>query len=270
MVESALPVITVTGITGYIGSHVGKLLLESGKYKVRGTVRSKNNEAKIAPIRESFGELFDQLELVEADLLNEASLLEAISGSTYVMHVASPFVIEKPKHEDELIKPAVEGTLAVMKAAHQGKVKRVIVTSSIAAIIGVSPENAPDDYTYTEDHWTDVNSQIGKDAYMKSKTLAEKAAWDFLKDLPEEERFEMATINPSFVVGPSLCGPGYTSMKIVADTVTGKHPGMIKVMMNFVDVRDVAVAHIKALETPDAAGKRFITSAKDMWLPEYG
>ena len=186
------------------------------------------------------------------------------------MHVASPFFIERPKHEDELIKPAVEGTLAVMKAAHQGKIKRVIVTSSIAAITGVSPENIPDDYTYTEEHWTDVNSEIGKGPYIKSKTLAEKAAWDFLKNLPEEERFEMATINPSFVVGPSLCGPGYTSMKVVADTVMAKHPGMIKIMMNFVDVREVAQAHIKALETPDAAGKRFITSAKDMWMPDYG
>ena len=117
MVESALPIVTVTGVTGYIGSHCAKILLESGKYKVRGTVRSKTNEGKIAPIREALGANFNQLELVEADLLNEASLIEALSGSTYVLHVASPFVLEQPKDENELIKPAVEGTLAVMKAA---------------------------------------------------------------------------------------------------------------------------------------------------------
>ena len=136
MVESSLPIVTVTGATGYIGSHCCKLLLESGKYKVRGTVRSKTNESKIAPIREGIGELFDQLELVEADLLDEESLIKAVEGSTYVLHVASPFVLEEPKDENVLIKPAVEGTLAVMKAAKASKTKRVVVTSSIAAIVG--------------------------------------------------------------------------------------------------------------------------------------
>ena len=116
MVEEAKPIVTVTGITGYIGSWVGLLLLKSGKYRVRGTVRSTNNAAKIDPLRKAFGDLFDNLELVQADLLEADSMTRAIEGSTYVMHVASPFVIAEPKDENELIKPAQEGTLNVLRA----------------------------------------------------------------------------------------------------------------------------------------------------------
>ena len=270
MVESSLPIVTVTGATGYIGSYCCKLLLESGKYRVRGTVRSKTNEAKIAPIREGIGELFEMLELVEADLLDEASLIKAAEGSTYILHVASPFVVEEPKDENVLIKPAVDGTLAIMKAAQAAKVKRVVVTSSVAAIYGVAPVDVPDDDTYSEEHWTDITSEVGKAAYYKSKTLAEKAAWDFLKALPEEEKFELTTINPVFVVGPSVCGPGYSSMKVISDVVTGKLPGMPYITFSFVDVRDVAEAHVKALEAPEAAGRRIITSAESMWMSDMG
>ena len=114
---------------------------------------------------------------------------------------------------------------------------------------------------FTEEHWTDVTSEIGKGAYVKSKTLAERAAWDFVKALPEEEKFELTTIHPVMVVGPSLCGPGFPTMKVVSDLITGKMPGMPKIMIGLVDVREVAMAHIKALETPDAAGKRILTRA---------
>ncbi len=119
MVEqnSSLPLVTVTGISGYIGSHVGLQLLQSGQYRVRGTVRSTSNEAKIAPLRKAFGEeLFGKLELVEADLLDPDSFTRALEGSTYVCHVASPFIIETPRDEMDLIRPAVEGTKAVLRA----------------------------------------------------------------------------------------------------------------------------------------------------------
>jgi len=112
---------------------VCKTFLESGRFKVKGTVRSTTNEAKIAPLRQAFGDHFNQLELVEADLLDEKSLFRAIEGAQYVVHTASPFPITKPKHEDDLIKPAVNGTMAVMRAAKEYKVKRVVITSSIAA-----------------------------------------------------------------------------------------------------------------------------------------
>ena len=115
MVESTKPTVLITGVTGYLGSQVCLAFLKSGNYTVRGTVRDKNNEKKLAPIRKSFGDHFDQLELVEADLLNEESLINAIAGATYVVHTASPFFTEIPKDENELIKPAVNGTLAVMK-----------------------------------------------------------------------------------------------------------------------------------------------------------
>ena len=128
----------------------------------------------------------------------------------------------------------------------------------------------PDGNILTEEHWTDVTTEIGKGPYIKSKTLAEKAAWDFLKALPDDEKFELVTINPCLVVGPSLCGPGYGSQKIVSDMVTGKMPGMGRLMVSLVDVRDVAEAHVRALETPEAAGKRIIISAKDMWFEEFG
>jgi nucleoside-diphosphate-sugar epimerase len=171
--ESTKQIVTITGISGYVGSQVCLAFLKNGSFKVRGTVRSTTNEEKIAPLRTAFGEYFDQLELAEADLLNEESLYKAIEGSTYVVHTASPFIITKPTHEDVLIKPAVEGTMAVMRAAQKNKVKRVVITSSIVAIYVSADKNKTD---FTIDDWTDL-SIAG--AYEKSKTMAERAAWDF-------------------------------------------------------------------------------------------
>ena len=128
------PIVTITGISGYVGAQTCLYFLKNGSFKVRGTVRSTKNPSKIDPLRKAFGEYFDQLELVEADLCDENSMIKAMEGSTYIVHTASPFPIEKPSDENVLIKPAVEGTLAVMKAARLNKVKRVVVTSSIVAI----------------------------------------------------------------------------------------------------------------------------------------
>ena len=128
------PIVTITGISGYIGAQTCLCFLKNGNFKVRGTVRSVNNPDKIEPLKKAFGEYFNQLELVEADLCNENSMIKAIEGSTYIVHTASPFPIESPHNEDVLIKPAVEGTLAVMKAAKLNKVKRVVITSSVVAI----------------------------------------------------------------------------------------------------------------------------------------
>lgn len=147
--------------------------MKNGSFKVRGTVRSTTNEAKIAPLKLAFGEYFDQLELVEADMLKEETLFKAIEGSTYVVHTASPFPLADPKNEDDLIKPAVEGTMAVMRAAHKNKVKRVVITSSVAAIY-ISADKNKKDFTVAD--WTDLTLAT---PYEKSKTMAEKAAWDF-------------------------------------------------------------------------------------------
>ena len=141
MVESSKKKVVITGITGFLGSHVCDYFLKDGSFDVRGTVRDKNNENKLAPLRKAFGENFNKLELVEADLLKPETIDEAIKGCDYVIHTASPFPIEEPKDENVLIRPAVEGTLAAVKAAHKYKVKRIIITSSVAAIMGQKEEN---------------------------------------------------------------------------------------------------------------------------------
>jgi len=140
MVEkSSKPVVLITGVSGYLGSHVANVFLRDGSYEVRGTVRDASNQKKIDPLRKAFGNLFKDLTLVEADLLNEKSIINAIAGATYVVHTASPFPLNNPKDEMELIRPAVAGTTAVMKGCQLHKVRRVVITSSIAAIMELAP-----------------------------------------------------------------------------------------------------------------------------------
>merc|ERR1719464_687511 len=146
------PLVTITGVSGYLGSQTALVFLKDGNYRVRGTVRSTSNATKIEPLKAGFGEWFDKIELVEADLLDEASIIKACEGATYVIHTASPFLPALP--EEELVKPAVEGTMAVMKACTQHKVKRVVVTSSVASIAGVAKKDAPaDGEMFNESHW---------------------------------------------------------------------------------------------------------------------
>jgi nucleoside-diphosphate-sugar epimerase len=147
MVESTKPKVLITGITGFLGSYVCDYFLKDGAYNVRGTVRDKNNEKKVAPIRKAFGENFSKLELVEADLLKPETLDAAIAGQDFVVHTASPFVLEAPKDENDLIRPAVDGTLAVVRAAHKHKVKRVVITSSVVSIMVQKEENIKTSYT---------------------------------------------------------------------------------------------------------------------------
>ena len=154
------------------------MFLKDGNYRVRGTVRSTKNEAKIAPLKAGFGEYFDKLELAEADLMDEASIIKACEGATYVVHTASPFYFGCP--EEELVKPAVDGTLAVMKACTQHGVKRVVITSSVAAISATAKEDKPPKGSkWTEEYWSNPDREGGLGGYVKSKTLAEKAAWDY-------------------------------------------------------------------------------------------
>jgi len=249
--------VTITGITGFLGAHVCSLFLKDGSYKVRGTVRDPNNEKKIGPVKAAFGaDLFGQLELAKADLLNAESIREAIRGSQYVVHTASPFPAKNPKDENELIKPAVEGTMAVMRAAKEFGVKRVVITSSIAAIYPQKPENSKE--AYTEKDWADLTVAS---AYEKSKAMAEKAAWDFVAALPENERFEVVTINPSMIMGPALIMGDFTSGIMAKKIMDAAFPGMPKIYMSVVDVRNVAEAHVRALKMPEAAGERFILTS---------
>jgi len=232
---------------------VCRIFLQDGSFQVRGTVRDKNNEKKVAPLRSAFGNLFEQLELFEADLLKPETLEAAIEGCDYVVHTASPFPDTVPKDENVVIKPAVEGTLAVMRAAHKHKVKRVVITSSVAAILMHTHAGKKD--SYNEADWSELEAC---QPYEKSKTLAEKAAWDFLEALPSDEKFELVTINPSLILGPSLVSSDFTSGVILQKIMGGKFPGMPRIMYPVVDVRDCAKAHLQAIKVEEAKNKRFI------------
>lgn len=188
--------ILVTGASGYIATHIISQLSAKG-YRVRGTVRSLKDEKKLAPLRNLSRNCRYPIELVEADLLNEASWLKAVNGCTYVLHTASPFPSEVPENEDVVIKPALNGTLFVLRACAQegSMVKRVVLTSSIAAVAG---DNYTQGYTYSEADWP----QGVTDPYIKSKTMAERAAWEFVKERESKGLwcFELAVVNPGFVM----------------------------------------------------------------------
>ena len=265
--SSSPPQVLVTGASGYVATHLVQQLLVGGKVKVRGTVRSLKNESKCAPLMKLVPDAKYPLELVEADLLNEESWIEAVKGCDYVYHTASPLPLEDPRDENELIKPAVEGTLNVLKACvAAGTVKRVVVTSSVVAISAgfIVPREIP----YNEDDWADESICP---AYEKSKLYAEKAAWDFVDKLDEDKKFELTTINPTFIIGPPLTlatSDGF-SLGSVKKVFTKEVPVLVHVSMAMVDVRDVAAAHIAAMETPQAAGQRYcVDSGRNLWWKE--
>lgn len=261
--------ILVTGVSGYIASHVAKLLLEDG-YRVRGTVRDLSDEGKVAPLKALVPDAKHPIELVEADLTKDDGWDKAMEGCAFVLHMASPFpdLTTANVPEDALVKPAKEGTLRVLEAARAaGTVQRVVLTSSFAAVHGeaaVDPEK-----NYNEDDWTDVESP-DLDSYTKSKVLAEKAAWDFIKELPDERKMELAVINPGFVLGPPLMEShkGSTSVNYMTQIVNRTYPAVPKLMFPVCDVRDVARAHVQALTLPEAAGKRHIITTDSFWMKD--
>jgi len=224
MVDSAAekPLVTITGVTGFIGSLTAKYFLEDGAYRIRGTVRDKNNAIKIEPLKKTLGDaLFGQIELVEADLLNSDSISAAITGSTHVVHTASPFVLANPEDPQTLIRPAVEGTKAVLNACKANRIKRLVITSSIAAIRSVLPANWPESNTFDESFFSDpAEDNPNCSTYNRSKTLAEQAAWEFQRAMPEEERFELVSINPALVMGPAFQTNEFASGDVVKEIMT--------------------------------------------------
>ena len=252
--DSVGPVL-VTGASGFIAMHLTLQLLEAG-YRVRGTLRSPSRGQAIrATLEAKLGsELGDRLELVKADLTSDAGWPEAVRGCRYVLHVASPLPRKPPKHEDELIAPARDGALRVLRAAADAGVERLVMTSSVAAILYGYDRTG--DRVFSEADWSNLDGPIG--AYEKSKTIAEKAAWDFLAGLPEEGRPELVTINPGLVLGPILEADYGTSGEVVRKLMKRELPGIPDVGWAVVDVRDVAAAHIAAMTAQDAAGERFV------------
>ena len=270
--------VLVTGVTGFVGSHVAQQLLIHG-YQVRGTVRSTADEAKMdklrgqiisAQLNQEYSNL-PELEFFEADLLNEEVWPQAVSGCHFVCHVASPFPLQVPNDADVLIKPAVEGTLCVLRAASKdGQVKRVVLTSSLAAIHDVAAVDLRQEpeKVYNEDSWVD-ESKV--EAYSKSKILAERAAHKFIEELAQEEgkkKLELVVINPSYVLGPMLTDSVSSSLLAIKRMLDKSAPLVPKFHVAICDVRDVALAHVKALESPEHVNKRYLIFSECKWLKE--
>ncbi len=254
--------VLVTGGSGFIGAHCILQLLNAG-YRVRTTVRSLKREPEVRSMLQHGGiadpDLLspERLSFIAADLESDVGWPEAVAGCQYVLHVASPFPAAVPKHEDELIIPAREGALRVLRASRDAGVKRVVLTSSFAAIgYGQPPQQAP----FDETNWTNPD---GEDitAYAKSKTLAERAAWDFIAR--EGGSLELSVVNPVGVFGPVL-GPDFsTSILIVQRMMDGAIPGVPNLYFGAVDVRDTADLHLRAMTDPAARGERFLAVAGD-------
>ncbi len=246
--------VLVTGGSGFVGSHVILQLLAAG-HLVRTTVRSLAREAEVRAALERAGADTHRLGFAAADLENDKGWAEAAADCDYVQHVASPFPLSQPKDEQELIRPAVDGTLRVLRAARDAGVKRVVLTSSFAAIGYGHGERAA---AYTEADWTDVSGPAVQ-PYMKSKTLAERAAWDFIET--EGGGMELAVVNPVGIFGPALGKDLSTSIEIVRRMMTGKLPGTPDLWLGVIDVRDVASLQLLAMTRPEAANQRFLAVA---------
>ncbi len=250
--------ILVTGGSGFIGSYCIVQLLAAG-HEVRTTVRNLKREADVrAMLKEGGADPGNRLTFVAADLGSDAGWPQAVAGCEYVLHVASPLPLVSPKNEDELIIPAREGTLRVLRASRDAGVRRVVLTSSFAAIgYGHEVRQAP----FDESDWTDP---AGRDVspYVKSKTLAERAAWDFMAR--EGGRLELSTVNPVAVLGPVLGSDYAASLHIVQRLMDGAVPGCPKLYFGIVDVRDVADLHIRAMTHPAARGERFLAISGDV------
>lgn len=248
--------VLVTGGSGFIASHCILQLLAAG-HRVRTTVRNLAREADVRALLQQGGaDPGERLSFVAADLERDAGWAEAVAGCEYVLHVASPFPPNLPKHEDELIVPAREGALRVLRAARDAGVKRVVLTSSFAAIgYGKPPQTAP----FDETSWTDLAGDVRP--YAKSKTLAERAAWDFVAK--EGGNLELAVVNPVGVLGPVLGSDYSTSILLVQRLMDGALPGCPKLYFGVVDVRDVADLHLRAMTDPAAKGERFLAVAGD-------
>jgi dihydroflavonol-4-reductase len=254
--------VLVTGGSGFIATHCIIQLLNAG-YNVRATVRSLSREPEVrAMLKEGGVAPGDRLSFIAADLASDENWMEAVAGCTYVLHIASPTPLNEYKNEDEMIIPAREGVLRVLRAARDAGVKRVVLTSAVGAIVyGHKPQTAP----FTEKDWTVTTGKVP--AYQKSKTLAECAAWDFIEK--EGGQLELSAINPVGVLGPVLGSDYSHSIRFLQYMIEGKMPGCPKVNSSYVDVRDVADLHVRAMTDPAAKGQRFIaTAGESIWMVE--
>jgi nucleoside-diphosphate-sugar epimerase len=265
MINKEIPVL-VTGGSGYIASWVVQQLLEQG-YKVKATVRNKSKVAKVDHLLELQKQFTGKLELYEADLLKEGSFKEAMKGCELVIHMASPFKVNVKDAQKELVDPALKGTRNILKQVNETPtVKRVVLTSSVAAIYGDAIDiKGTKNGVFTEEYWN-TTSSLKHQPYSYSKTVAEKEAWKLQKS---QSRWDLVVINPSFVMGPSLSNrtDGESTDFMIQLTSGGFKTGAPYLSFGFVDVRDVAAAHILA-GTKESASGRHITCATSKTMLE--
>ncbi len=259
MSENRDTTVLVTGASGFVGLHTVVGLLESG-YRVRGTLRSQK---RAAPLREALARHThggDRFEIVEADLGRDTGWKDAMLGCRFVQHIASPIPATLPKHEDDLIRPAREGALRVLSAASQAGVERVVMTSSLVTVVNGHVRDGT--RKFDERDWAVVE---GLNPYEKSKTLAERAAWDFAA----EHSLELTTIAPGLILGPLLTADSPpTSSEAVRKFMAKEFPGVPNLGYATVDVRDVAAAHIAAMTAAGAGGERFCCAGDHTWMAE--
>jgi nucleoside-diphosphate-sugar epimerase len=254
--------VLVTGGTGFLGGWCVALLLERG-YEVRTTVRDLAREQQVYDaVRAAGVDPRSHLSVLAADLKSDEGWQNAVTGCRYVLHVASPFPPVQPKDPDELIVPARDGGLRVIRAALEEGVERVVMTSSVAAIRGDRPSSEAD--PYTEADWTDGND-TARTPYVRSKTLAEQAAWEHVDNAGARER--LTTVNPGAIIGPALSDDHSYSLQAIERLLDGM-PAAPRLGFTFVDVRDVADLHIRAMTTPEAGGQRFIATDRWLWLAD--
>ena len=254
--------VLVTGGTGFLGGWCIASLLEQG-YDVRTTLRDVTRERAVRDSLKAAGaDPGTGLEVLAADLTSDAGWPEAVAGCRYVLHVASPFPPVQPKDPNELIVPARDGALRVLGAALDAGVERVVMTSSVAAIRSARESSA--EAPYTEADWTD-GSDPERTPYVRSKTLAEQAAWEHTRAAGAEDC--LATINPGAIIGPALSDDHSYSLQAV-QRLLGGMPAMPRLGFTFVDVRDVADLHIRAMKDPSAGGERFIATDRFLWMAE--
>lgn len=235
--------IAVTGASGYVAAQIVKDLLAAG-YRVRGTVRDAGNTERTAHLTGLDGAA-ERLELVSANLLDEGAFDAAVAGCPFVLHTASPYALDVEDPQRDLVDPAVKGTRNVLESCKKAGTRRVVLTSSMAAVT-----DEPDDRVLTEDDWNE-RSSLTRNPYYYSKTLAEREAWTLAEDAP----FDLVVINPFLVIGPSLTASLNTSNSAIRNLLNGTYPGILAIAWGLVDVRDVSTAHIRAFEVPEASGR---------------
>ena len=254
--------VLLTGASGYIAKHIVVQLLNAG-YAVRGSLRNLNraDEVRAAVLPHLTGPPGDRLTFVALDLEQDAGWAAALSGVDALIHTASPFPLAQPKNADDLIRPAVQGALRALRAVRDAGVVRVVMTSSSVAIMGGPLPGGK--AAFDENDWTNPDAP-GTAPYSQSKTLAERAAWDFVKT--QAPQMQLTTINPGLVIGAPLDPHFGSSVSVIERLLNAKDPMLPNFGFPMVDVRDVALAHVRALSSPASVGQRYITAERFMWF----